>query len=62
MKKSLATLAGVLLVSFMAAASAQDAKPYKEGPVTQLSYIKIKPGRFDDYMKWLATSDRKSVV
>ncbi|MCE4557229.1 hypothetical protein [Pelomonas cellulosilytica] len=37
---------------------AQDAKPYKEGPVTEVSYIKIKPGRFDDYMQFLATSYR----
>jgi hypothetical protein len=56
MKKVLATLIGLMLCSFMAAAPAQDAKPYKEGQVTQLSYIKIKPGKFDDYMKWLATS------
>ena len=32
---------------------AQDAKVYKDGPVTDVSFIKIKPGQFDNYMKWL---------
>jgi hypothetical protein len=55
MKISLARCAGVAVLALAAAGvSAQDAKPYKEGPVTALSYIKIKPGRFDDYMAWLA--------
>jgi hypothetical protein len=36
-------------------------RPYTEGPVTQISYIKIKPGMFDAYMKWLA-SDRKTLM
>ncbi|MGB8338624.1 MAG: hypothetical protein WCD07_00695 [Burkholderiales bacterium] len=39
-----------------AVANAQDVKPYKEGPVTAVSYIKIKPGKFEDYMKFLDTS------
>jgi hypothetical protein len=56
MNKLLMALVGLALCSLMATVAAQDAKPYKEGPVTQLSYIKIKPGRFDDYMKYLATS------
>lgn len=36
-------------------------RPYTEGPVTQVTYIKIKPGMFDAYMKWLAT-DRKALM
>lgn len=44
------------LASFACGAWAQSAKPYKEGSVVELSYIKIKPGRFDDYMKFLDTS------
>jgi hypothetical protein len=47
-----------LLASFAAAGLAQDVKTYKEGPVTELSYIKIKPGKFDEYMKYLGTSYR----
>ena len=34
-------------------AMAQSMKSFKEGPVTELSYIKIKPGQFDNYMKYL---------
>lgn len=35
---------------------AQNMKAYKEGQVTEVSYIKIKPGRFEDYMKFLDTT------
>ena len=35
-------------------AMAQSNRPYKEGPVTELSYIKIKPGQYENYMKYLA--------
>ena len=44
------------LCAAMAPAIGQEAKPYKEGQVTELSYIKIKPGKFDDYMKYLDTT------
>ncbi len=46
---------GFLLAAFAAAGMAQDVKPYKEGSVIEVSYIKIKPGKFDDYMKFLST-------
>jgi hypothetical protein len=36
-------------------AAAQEARVYTEGPVTHVSYIKIKPGMFDAYMKYLDT-------
>ena len=49
-------LVGVALCGFTATALAQSDKVYKEGPVIELSYIKIKPGRFDDYMKYLDTT------
>ncbi len=49
-------LIGLVLSAFTAIANGQDVKPYKEGPVTQISYIKVKPGRFDDYMKFLDTT------
>jgi L-rhamnose mutarotase len=48
-------LLGFLLAGFAAAGMAQDAKPYKEGPVVEVTYVKIKPGKFDDYMKHLST-------
>ena len=49
-------LIGVALCGLTATAQAQSTKVYKEGPVIELSYIKIKPGRFDDYMKFLDTT------
>jgi len=49
-------LLGLVVFGIAADAGAQDTKVYKEGPVTELSYIKIKPGRFDDYMKFLDTT------
>lgn len=56
MKFSRMFLIGLVLLGFAATGFAQNAKPYKEGPVTELSYIKIKPGKFDDYMKFLDTT------
>ncbi len=53
------TLSKLLLAAVLALSatvlSAKDDLPYTEGPVTELAYIKIKPGMFDAYMKWLAT-------
>jgi hypothetical protein len=57
MKNIAAVLSGLLLVAAVGTAQAQaPSKPYKEGQVTELSYIKIKPGHFDNYMKFLDTS------
>lgn len=52
-------LAVLTLSGLVATASAQASKAYKEGPVTQISYIKIKPGKFDAYMKYLAGDYKK---
>ena len=52
-------LAALTLFGLIASATAQDTKAYKEGPITQLSYIKIKPGKFDAYMKFLAGDYKK---
>ncbi len=56
MKKIIAVLCAVAFVVVAADASAQEPKPYKEGQVVALSYIKIKPGKFDDYMAFLDTT------
>jgi hypothetical protein len=56
MQPAKAFVTSLALLCFAAVTSAQDAKPYKEGPVVELSYIKIKPGKFDDYMKFLGTT------
>jgi len=39
-----------------AAIAADNGRAYKEGPVTQVTYVKIKDGQFDNYMKWLDTT------
>ncbi len=55
--KSLATrlLVTAALALASMTATAED-RPYTEGPVITLSYIKIMPGQFDNYMKYLATT------
>ena len=55
MKKITAALLGLVLCLAMTARG-QEAKPYKDGMVTQISYVKIKPGKFDAYMKFLDTT------
>jgi len=54
--RSFIALIGLSLCFAMATASGADAKTYTEGAVTELSFIKIKPGKFDDYMKYLSTT------
>ena len=49
-------LATILLCAFGTAAGADEARSYKEGPVTEVTYVKIKDGQFDNYMKWLDTT------
>jgi len=41
------------MLAFATGALAENTKVYKDGPVTDVSFIKIKPGQFDNYMKWL---------
>ncbi|MEO6002073.1 MAG: hypothetical protein ABIZ04_25095 [Opitutus sp.] len=48
-------LLAAVLVTTSALLSAKDELPYTEGPVTEVSYIKLKPGMGDAYLKWLAT-------
>lgn len=53
MKRVLAVCAAVLAaVSFTVHAG--DALPYKEGPVSTVDGIKVKSGKFDEYMAYLA--------
>jgi hypothetical protein len=52
---------GIVLGAFLFAAQpalAQD-KPYKEGTVWGVSFIKVKPGMFDVYMRDLASQRKK---
>ena len=34
-------------------ARAQDERQYAEGPVTDVAYIRVEYGRFEDYIDWL---------
>jgi hypothetical protein len=56
MKATKALIVASALLVFSAGAVGQDARPYKEGPVTEVSYIRTKPGRFNDYIKYLGGS------
>lgn len=46
-------LVALLLFTFASIGFAQDDHAYTEGPVTAISYIKVKPGMFDAYMSYL---------
>jgi hypothetical protein len=43
-------------MSAISSALADDSKSYTEGPVTDVSSVRTKPGMFDAYMKWLDTT------
>lgn len=55
-------LAWALILSMAAAVGgrveAQDERLYAEGPVTQVGYIRTRPGMYDAFMKWVATERR----
>lgn len=40
-------------------ALADDAKSYSDGPVSEVTSIRTKPGMFDAYMKWLDTTGKQ---
>lgn len=46
-------ITGLLLLT-AAPVVAQSDRPYTEGPVNAVSYIRVKPGQFDHYMAYLA--------
>ena len=56
MKAAATVLIGALLCLAIANTNAAEARLYTEGPVTELSFVKIKPGQFDAYMKYLSTT------
>ncbi|HXR20782.1 MAG TPA: hypothetical protein VN757_12720 [Steroidobacteraceae bacterium] len=54
-------LLAAAMMLFATIAAADETRPYTEGAVTHVSYVKVKPGMFNTYMKWLAT-DYKSLM
>ena len=51
-------LIGLAFSGLSATAYADEGRVYKDGSVIDVSYIRTKPGRFDDYMKFLSTPYR----
>ena len=47
--------ATALSMGAVSSALADDSKSYTEGPVSEVTSIRTKPGMFDAYMKWLDT-------
>jgi hypothetical protein len=47
-------LVACALMALAGQALAQEVRNYRQGPVTALSYVKVKPGKFDEYMRYLA--------
>jgi hypothetical protein len=57
MKKSLLGLAATtILLLGGPLVQADESRSYTEGAVVNVSYIKVKPGMFDAYMKYLAST------
>jgi len=54
-------LVALLLLAAAPYGFAQDDHAYTEGPVTAISYVKVKPGMFDTYMRYLQTTYKKIV-
>ena len=55
-KRIIGPLLAASLLLAATSALAQEERSYTEGPVTEISSIKILPGMFDAYMKYLATT------
>ena len=54
-----AAFAATLAAVPMTAAAQSAARVYDQGPVWAISYIETKPGMFDDYMAYLASTWRQ---
>ena len=59
MKATRAIVAALCLIP--AVAFAQETRPYTDGPVVNVTYVRVKPGHFDDYMRHLGGVYRKQM-
>ena len=59
MKATLIVAAALAILP--AIAFAQESRPYTNGPVTAVTYVRVKDGRFDDYMRHLGGLYRKQM-
>jgi hypothetical protein len=53
MSKFVSSALALVFVVASGMAQAQAARPYKEGQVTDITYVRTKGGHFEDYMKFL---------
>jgi hypothetical protein len=42
-------------------ARARDVRQYSEGPVTEVNYIQVEYGHFEEYIEWLASTWRPTM-
>lgn len=56
MKAVQALLVALALITLAGTAAAESTRPYKDGPVTDVTFVRTKPGQFDAYMRFLAGS------
>ena len=59
--KSTQVVAAVAALCLLPLLSMAEERPYSPGPVTNVSYIRVKPGQYDNYMKYLAGPYRKQM-
>jgi hypothetical protein len=58
--RSVATIAvAALSMGALTPVFADDSKSYTEGPVSEVTSIRTKPGMFDAYMKWMDTTGKQ---
>jgi hypothetical protein len=58
--RNFATLAvAAMSMSGISCVLADDSKSYTEGPISEVTSIRTKPGMFDAYMKWLDTTGKQ---
>ena len=55
-RNRIAACAALFCLSVTSTAVVADNKPYSDGPVVNVAAIRTEYGRFDDYMKFLATT------
>ncbi len=58
--RDVATIAvAALSMGALSPVFADDSKSYAEGPVSEVTSIRTKPGMFDAYMKWMDTTGKQ---
>ena len=61
MIKTIILSMGLAALSISFNALAQDGPGYTYGPVTEVDYIHVEYGRFDEYMKWVTSTWRPTM-